>query len=335
MKGGSDGGLMSVASAAELIGQGRALTIAGDESLLSQLPRGQWIGGTTPYFMTAEGGQCRRDAVFVQSLDVADVAVASYDVDTLANVMEDAPENGYSIIVLPAGSPVLELYAHHAPDFPDMFIKPIVGWVSGVHLDELGERCPAVFDGQRGALYTDRAVVLHVRLPADSSATVHTVNLFEADFGPELTFDATTDSPGPCRVDGVVGNLAEVIAAQGIGHELPLVADYCGAMVNVSIQSVDESAGMVKLYAPVFEGVRYRFARPVADYPAKFMAAVPGHTGNLVFGCNCILNYLHSGLEGRKTAQLTGPITFGEVAYQLLNQTAVFLTVENHGQPDG
>jgi len=328
MTGRVEGGLMSVAEAADLIGQGGALTIAGDESLLSQLPRGQWIGGTTPYFMTSEGGQCRRDAVFVQSLDTTDVAVASYDVNTLANVLEDAPENGYSIIILPAASPVLEAYAFHAPDFPDMYIKPIVGWVSGVHLDELGERSAVVLDGHSGALYTDRAVVLHVRLPEGSSAMVHTVNLFEAGFGPELTFNTTSDSQDECFVDGVAGNLAEVVAVHGVGHSLPLVADYCGATVNVSIQSVDESEGTVKLYAPVFEGVRYRFARPAVDYPAKFMAAMPAHPGNLVFGCNCILNYLHSELEGRKTAQLTGPITFGEVAYQLLNQTAVFLTVE-------
>lgn len=324
-----EGGLMSVASAAELIERGVALTIAGEASLLKQLPRGRWVGGTTPYFMTSEGGQCCREAVFVQCLDTVDVSVACYDKDTLAYVLEDAPENGYSIIILPAGSPVLEVYAHHAPDFPDMFIKPIVGWVSGVHLDELGQSSAAVLDGQSGELHTDRAVVLHVSLPEGSTAMVHTVNLFEAGFGPELTFGATSDVLDECCVDGVVGNLVEVIAAQETGHRLPLVADYCGAMVNVSIQSVDESAGRVKLYAPVFEGVRYRFARPVADYPAKFMAAMPRHSGNLVFGCNCILNYLHSALEGRKPAQLTGPITFGEVAYQLLNQTAVFLTVEH------
>jgi hypothetical protein len=34
-------------------------------------------------------------------------------------------------------------------------------------------------------------------------------------------------------------------------------------------------------------------------------------------------------LQGRQTARLTGPITFGEVAYQLLNQTAVYLTLEH------
>jgi len=328
MKGQVRGGVMPVADAAELIEQGLSLTIAGDEALLVQLPRGLWIGGTTPYFMTDEGGQCSRDSVFVQCLGTENACVTSYSKDTLAHILEDAPENGYSIIILPAASEVLEVYAHHAPYFPDMFIKPIVGWVSGVHLSELGQRSAAVLDGQNRELHTDRAVVLHVRLPENRSAVVHTVNLFEAGSGPELTFETTGDYPGNCYIDGVAGNLAEAIVAREISAEQPLIADYCGAMVNVSIQSKDETHGRVRLYAPVFKDVRYRFARPVEDYAAKFMAAMPEHPDNLVFGCNCILNYLYSDLEGKKTGQLTGPITFGEVAYQLLNQTAVFLTVE-------
>lgn len=329
MTGDFDNGLMTVAAAAELIKRGVVMTVAGDESLLSQLPSGQWIGGTTPYFMTPEGGQCRRDQVFVQCLDTTDVTVASYNKDTLEDVLEDAPENGYSLIVLPAGSSVLELYAHHAPDFPEMFIKPIVGWVSGFHLDDLGQATAAVFDGASGESHSDRAIVLHVRLPEGFSAIAHTVNLFELGDGPELTFHETSDTIGPCLIDGRPGNLAEFIQLQGGGQSLPLVANYCGAMVNVSIQAVDEQAGTVMLYAPVFAGVSYRFAKPIADYPGEFIGAVPEYSGKLVFGCNCILNYIHSQLEGKKIADLTGPITFGEVAYQLMNQTAVFLTVES------
>lgn len=330
MTGDSGNGLMTVATVAELISQGVAMAVAGDASLLAQLPPGQWIGGTTPYFMTPVGGQCRRDQVFVQCLETTDVTVASYDRHTLPNVLEDAPENGYSLIVLPAGSAVLEVYAHHAPDFPEMFIKPIVGWVSGVHLDDLGRVTAAVFDGSSGEPHADRAVVMHVRLPEGFSAIAHIVNLFEAGDGPELTFGETSDTIGACFIDGRPGSLAEFIRGQqGEAQSLPLVANYCGAMVNVSIQSVDEQTDTVKLYAPVFAGVSYRFAKPIADYPGEFISAMPEHSGNLVFGCNCILNYIHSELEGKKTADLTGPITFGEVAYQLMNQTAVFLTVES------
>jgi hypothetical protein len=34
-------------------------------------------------------------------------------------------------------------------------------------------------------------------------------------------------------------------------------------------------------------------------------------------------------LDGKKTGEITGPVTFGEVAYQLFNQTMVYLTVSD------
>ncbi|WP_275097979.1 DUF6976 family protein [Sedimenticola hydrogenitrophicus] len=46
---------------------------------------------------------------------------------------------------------------------------------------------------------------------------------------------------------------------------------------------------------------------------------LPGH----------ILNFLHLGLEGKRTADITGPFTFGEIAYQLLNQAQVYLSMED------
>ena len=57
--------LMPLPLAAEMIAAGQVLCIAGDEAVLRQLPRGQWIGGTIPYFMTGDGGQVSRDQVFV------------------------------------------------------------------------------------------------------------------------------------------------------------------------------------------------------------------------------------------------------------------------------
>ena len=120
---------------------------------------------------------------------------------------------------------------------------------------------------------------------------------------------------------------AGAIAAIRKQVRLPLVADYCGALVNVSIKAVDRASGRVELYAPVFPGLDYRIAAPVDDYVASFHQALPGQTPEIAFSCNCILNYLHSGLEGKRTGDLVGPFTFGEIGYQLLNQTLVYLTV--------
>jgi hypothetical protein len=104
------------------------------------------------------------------------------------------------------------------------------------------------------------------------------------------------------------------------------VADYNGSIVNVSVQRVDEASGTVKFYAPVFTGVEYKLATPVADYVSAFEAAA-GKNVKADFSCNCILNYLYAGLEGKRAGDSYGPVAFGEIAHQLLNQTMVRLVI--------
>ena len=83
----------------------------------------------------------------------------------------------------------------------------------------------------------------------------------------------------------------------------------------------------VALYAPVFKGVEYKIAKPIKDYVSEFNAAMPKGT-KPAFSCNCILNFLYSDLEGKKIENMYGPVTFGEIAYQLLNQTLVYLEIK-------
>jgi hypothetical protein len=104
-----------------------------------------------------------------------------------------------------------------------------------------------------------------------------------------------------------------------------LVADYSGAMINVSFQSVDETKG-VALYAPVFKDVEYKIAAPVASYVDEFKKVLPKGVSP-IFACNCILNFLYSELEGQVVEKMHGPVTFGEIAYQLVNQTLVYLEI--------
>jgi len=93
---------------------------------------------------------------------------------------------------------------------------------------------------------------------------------------------------------------------------------------------VEPRARAVRFYAPVFADVVYHHARPVDDYVNAFVSACPTGLGErLAFSCNCILNYVHSSLEGRRTGDVVGPMTFGEIAYQLLNQTLVYVTVSD------
>jgi hypothetical protein len=315
------------------INQGEYLVIAADEDVLAGLPSGNWMAGTIPYFMTTEGGKSDRSAIFVNTIEGVSSnqppRITLYDGNSISRIAQEAPEHGFTIVILPAMSNVHLSYAKNAPNYQNMYFSPIVGWISGVHLDDLGSRSAKVgFGPLNGMLLDQQAVAMHVPVPSHQLATINIVNLFAQGDGDEIKFKNTGFDVAECTINGQPANLAEYIKANNIDTRLPLVANYSGVMINVSIQSVDEAAKKVALYAPVFAEVSYRFAKPVENYVESFDKSLSASaTQDIAFSCNCILNYLYSELEGKKTRDLTGPITFGEVAYQLLNQTLVYLSL--------
>jgi hypothetical protein len=327
--------LHTIQETTELIRAGKILSLAGDEALLTQLPKGNWIAGTIPYFIGEDGGVETKEKIFVTELTQADAAyieIKSYSVDTIKNIATDAPENGYTVVILPATSPIHVEYANHARDYEDMFLKPVVGWIAGVHLSDLGKVAPKVVNGATGSILTAEAVALHVTLPAGQMAVIHILNLFRQDSqGDVITFPETGFSATKCCVNGEEVLFAEYIAKIKLNSAYPLVADYSGAQINTSFQEINQETKQVSFYAPVFAGIEYRQASPVGDYVHEFEALVKKGTHQQIeFSCNCILNYLYGELQGRKTGDLNGPITFGEVAYQLLNQTLVYLDVQTN-----
>ncbi|MDR3641551.1 MAG: hypothetical protein P4L39_09545 [Humidesulfovibrio sp.] len=323
--------ILTQAEVAQRILSGKTLLLAGDERLLAQLPKGKWIGGTIPYFITpSQGGLSSREKIFVT--DISELAVSieikAYDENALGQVYCEEGDGGFSVIIIPALSPAHLAFALNAPNYKNFGAKPLVGWVSGVHLDDLGKATPKVFDGLTGESHGQKAVVMRVALAPGRAVDVGIVNIFEQGAGDILTFKEDGFSCHEVAVNGVNENFADYIKRNGLDTKLPLVADYYGVKVNVSFQSVGDSGGEVKFYAPVFSGARYKHARPVENYADAFSAELIklGLSGDgIAFSCNCILNYLYLGLEGKGTASFVGPITFGEIAYQLLNQTLVYI----------
>ncbi|MFZ2989237.1 DUF6976 family protein [Ideonella sp.] len=323
--------LITVAEAIKLIQSGTPLSLAGPESALDQLPAGNWIGGTIPYFLLPAGGTVVTEGhVFATDLSgVGSVSVATYGADELVGISGHAPDNGFALTIIPFGGQTHARFAADAASYPDAFIKPTVGWIAGVHLSELGKVTPKVYDGRTATKHEDRAVVAYVTLPDDKLATLEIVNLFEPDGNETLRFEEGGLSVRDVTINGETQNLAAWLVKKGLDHgKLPLVGDFAGAHLNASLQHVDAASGLVKLYAPVFSGVDYHFAKPVADYAGAFrakLADVDPH--GVVFGCNCILNFLYGELEGKAIGGVAGPVTFGEIAYQLLNQTLVMVRV--------
>ncbi|MGD9947973.1 MAG: hypothetical protein AB7U29_05770 [Desulfobulbus sp.] len=326
--------IFSVAEVEQAIKNGRTLLIAGEEALLAKLPQGKWVGGTIPYFVIPnKGGVVSQEQVFVT--DISEVAsavtVAVYDQNTLGKIYTDADGSGFSFIIVPAASLVHASFAVNAPNYKDFGCRPLIGWVSGVHLSDLGKMTPKVFDGTTGKAYEQDAVVMHVMLPASKTVDAGIINLFEQGDGDILTFTADGFTVSEVMVNGVKENFADYITRNNLDTKLPLVADYYGALVNISFQNV-EPGGEVKLYAPVFSGIRYKHAKAISNYAEAFSGQLQKSSleaKSVAFSCNCILNYLYSGLEGKNTDPFVGPVTFGEIAYQLLNQTLIYLEVHD------
>ena len=322
--------MYTVKEASDAIEAGRTLVFAGEDSLLAQLPKGNWIGGTIPYFMAEEGGVVDQKRIFGHDLtDVASESVAKvYGSDTIANVYSDMPDNGFGVIIVPGFTDIHTAFATDAPTYEDFATSPLIGWISGIHLDNLGKEAPKVWHGKEGQV-ADAAVVLHCALPAGQFAEIDIVNLFEQGEGDTLTFESTGFEASNVLVNGEKRPFVEYLKEKKADHRWPLVADYQGSMVNVSFQNVDEENDKVVFYAPVFAGLEYKIAKPVADYVVDFESALPADAVGSAYSCNCILNFLYGELEG-KMARAKGPMTFGEVAYQLLNQTMVFLQVHKN-----
>jgi uncharacterized protein DUF6976 len=319
--------LKSISVVREAIAAGESLFLAGSRRALAQLPRGNWVGGTISYFMTEEGGLEAEDSIFVTPVPsfALEAKSCDYGADELDRLYKEAPEHGFTFLALPASTRVHQTFAEKAPSFDGFLLRPMVGWVAGVRVDRIGVDTPAVFNGRTGEALEDRCAALHVTLPANKIADLDIVNIFESGDGEPIQFEKAGFHVSDCLIGGKQTNLADFIIANGISTEFPLVGDYNGSLINVSFQKVDAAARAVELYAPVFPGVDYRFAKPVLDYAGAFAGEVTSEEGHAEFACNCILNYLYGKLEGKKTGSVTGPITFGEIAHQVLNQTMVRL----------
>jgi len=325
--------LHSIPEVKAAIAAGESLFLAGSREALSQLPPGNWVGGTICYFMTEEGGMLSEDSIFATRVPECALSAqaAGYGPEDLAQLYRDAPANGFTFLVLPAGSEVHKTFAEKAPSFDEFLLRLVVGWVSGVRLDRIGKDTPAVFNGKTGAVFEDRCVALHVSLPAGKMVELDIVNIFESGDGEVIRFENAGFRVAGCLIGGKPENLADYIHTNGIQTEFPLVGDYNGSSVNVAFKNVDPVARAVDLFAPVFPGVDYRFARPVEDYSGAFARALAADNSEPAFACNCIHNYIYGKLEGKKTGSITGPITFGEIAHQLLNQTLVRMNLRDLG----
>ena len=239
-------------------------------------------------FVAGDGGTAERDRIFVTDITehASEAKIRRKDDERLEHRL-GTPKRLQRIIV-PGMSDIHAMFAKDVQSFEGVFNSPLIGWISGVHLSEIGKRAAEMLRRHQYALGQKKPCRSHVRLPPGEAARVDIINLFKQGNGDVITFDTEGfASEGKCSIGGVPTSLASYIADRKIDTKLPLVADYNGAMINVSIQSVDTAGGKVQFYAPVFKDIKYRFAKPVPDYAGGFAEGVHDkHANKVAFSCN-------------------------------------------------
>ncbi len=328
--------LLSVSEASALIEEGRLLVIFGEEELLASLPTGKWIGGTMPYFyLKGTKGVFDQKHVFVTDFTeyAKDFKVSSYNADDIKHIGVNGFSNGFQFTIIPAYQRIHQEFAMNSDNYEQIYDNPVIGLVAGVSLEDLGNGRPTkTFNGTTGESHVEEAVALHIGLRDDQVARLEIVNIFSPEEGDNIELEVleTSFQVKDCLINGENVNLYDYLTKNGIDTKYPLVCDYAGANINVSFESLKEDEKVVTFYAPLFKGNKYKFARPNTSYAHAFRNQVEQleDKNNMVFNCNCILNYLYGDLENHDIGY-SGPAAFGEIAYNLVNQTFTYLVVEN------
>ncbi len=322
--------LYSIAETKAFINKGYLLTLAADERVLSQLPKGSWLGGTIPYFMDINMSLFSQDKIFVNKLsdDIIDYKLKIYDDQSIYNIVNDSFDNGYTLLLLPPFQKVQKVYALESPKFEGIYNNPIIGWIAGSEINS--DEIPKVFNGFEGEVYDDKAIALHVKLPENKEAKISIVNIFEKDTeGAKIKFINSGLDVHNCIIDGKEVNLVQYIKENDIDIRLPLMSEYNGFLANISIKEIDYEYNIVSFFAPVFKERTYYFSKHIDDYAKCFEIKTQKIKSDSEVSFNCIHNYLYGKLENKKINNITGPFTFGEIAYHLLNQTLVSLNIED------
>ena len=183
------------------------------------------------------------------------------DASRLDDLLAGAYAHGFSLVIIPGLSAAHAEFATQVERLKGLFERPLIGWIAGVHMNDLSSAKPKVFDGATGAVSDDRILIMHAQLPEGVEAHIGIINLFEQDRASKrIQFLQTSFTADACLIDGEPRSFYQFVKQENLDLRLPLVADYSGEKINVSFRELDDAKREVSFYAPVVAGVEYRFA---------------------------------------------------------------------------
>lgn len=326
--------LLDLRTTIELIQGGRVLVISGEERLMDKLPAGNWIGGTTPFFyFKNENGRANKSKLFVTDFteSINDFKILTLDEDSLATVNTIGFENGFSFLILPSGQKILHSFALNCKDYATLKGNPLIGFVAGVDLDEYRNgKLTKLFNGETKQSFSGNAVVMYCSLLPPKLARVNAINIFEPSYDFCIEVFENTARVKECLINGELTNLYQFLVENKIDISHPIIFDQSGTNINISFQFLIKESKEVFLFAPLLKGRKYYFSKKYSNYQSTFknnLLDKVEHETSIIYNCNSILNYINFKLN-RSGIGFSGPVTFGEIANHLLNQTFTYLAID-------
>jgi len=326
--------LFTLEEVSQKIQDNEFLIVLGNDQLLQQLPKGNWIGVSAYYFMTKEKGLSTNEKLYVQSLSnySESVTIKSYNKDEIQEVLNDRVAGGFTYLLMPPFTEVSQNYALEALSERSLYDIPIIGFIGGCKFESLqkGEKSYC-YNGTTRERHDEEAIAIHVKLKQNFSPRIEILNIFEPKLeGPKFVFDQNSFAVTDCTVDGQKWNFYDYMVENDMSTTYPLVSNHNGALLNCSIFQQEQDNKTVYMASPTRKGKTYYLAKRFDDYMEAFQAKFDTiDKSNIVISFNCFYNYLFGKLEGKRL-EIGGPITYGEIAYQLLNQTMVYLRIDKN-----
>ena len=315
----------------KFISQGKKMVLSASENMLDQLPTGDWIGGTSPYFMDKKAGIFTAEKIFVD--DFTDIAssfkIETYNKNNIKNIAVDSFKNGFTVLIIPGDSDTLFEFGINSLNYNKIFNNPIVGFIAGFDLSKLGKESPKVYNGQNKEKITNNGIAIHIELPDNKIARVEILNLDTIDrTSPKIEFPKTSFTQSECTINGKKSNITDYLSEIKYKEGLPIIADYNGALINRDIKVIDKEKKEVAFFSPVFHDEIYYLANIIDNYHKLFGEKLKTQGLNIPYSCICVSYYSLGNLEHKKI-EAEGVFAFGEIAFQLLNQTLVFLEIDD------
>ena len=318
-------GLYTPDEVSAMILAGDNLLLAGDAKLLEKMPQGNWIGGGTPFFIQYPLNRTTSfDKIFVNKMPnfATNIEIKEYDENTIKNIFIDGPQNGFTVLIMPYLSSIAIEYSLYSTNYKNFAVHPVCGWISGQPLEKILIEKSYVASGINKGIYSNKGVAMHISLPVNKYAEIHIFNPYKQGNGDSVTFEESSLMVKDALINGKSRNFAEYLREIDYDMLMPLVANYSGAMINNVICAIDGKE--VPMSAPVFKQIEYKLA--VLDENIVEPSLI---NEKIVFSITCIGNFLQPQICEHYLKQMNGPVVFGEIAYQQLAQTTVYVTVDD------